>query len=92
MAWRARTSPAGEWSDVHETTGAFVIFRVVDKPPEPWNGGTTITVDRVVVPYLDSLDPRHLITTAVDQMALTVVDPEWGDLVPEHYKYRMMPE
>ena len=87
---KARTAPIGEWSEVFESTGAFVIFRVIERPDEPWNGNTIVTLDRVVLPYLvDTVDPRGLIEQGLDGMVLTVVDETWGDIVPEHYKHRM---
>lgn len=87
---KARTAPIGEWSPVFESVGAFVLFRVVERPDEPWNVGTAVTVDRVVFPYLvDTFDPRGLIETGKQDMVLTIIDPAWGDLVPELDKYRM---
>ena len=87
---KARTAPIGEWSAVFESIGAFVLFRVIERPDEPWNGGTIVTLDRVVFPYLvDTFDPRGLIESGRDQMVLTVVDEEWGDIVPELTKHQM---
>ncbi|TDJ68504.1 MAG: hypothetical protein E2O39_13180 [Planctomycetota bacterium] len=87
---KARTAPIGEWSAVFESIGTFVLFRVIERPSEPWNGGTIVTLDRVMFPYLvDTFDPRGLIESGIDDMVLTVIDEEWGDVMPEHYKYRM---
>ena len=84
----ALEAPPGEWSEVVETAGAFVLFRVLE-PPGARGGEGVLAVERALVPYLETRDARGLIESVYDQVTLTVVDPAWAEIVPEHYKYRM---
>lgn len=81
----------GVWSEVFETAGAFVVFRVVERP-ETVNGATAVTIERVFYPYLEPEAARDLVESSFDAMKLWIVDPAWSSLVPEHYKFRMAAE
>ena len=89
-AWQeARTAPLGEWSEVRESTAYFYIQRVNGRDPEPWTKEEGAAVDRVIVPYIDEAGSVDVITEAEKSMQLVVVDSEWDELLPAHYKYRM---
>lgn len=84
----ALDSPPGVWSEVVETAGAFVVFRTLEAPTAR-SATTALPLERAVLPYLDGRNAKELIESAFDQTTMTVVDPAWAEIVPEHYKYRM---
>jgi hypothetical protein len=90
-AWGlALTSEPGVWSELQETVGMFYYLRVVELPEDPAMY-SLVTIERVMFPYIDDMLPKDLIESGIDSMALTILDPEWEEIVPEHYKFRMRP-
>jgi len=88
---RALELEPGVWSEVFETAGAFVVFRVLERP-ENVSGRTSVELERVFCPYLEPEAARDLVESGFDTMKLWIVDPAWSPLVPEHYKFRMAAE
>jgi len=89
-AWgTAQRLPAGEWSDVLETVGQFYLIRTVALPSDAQDPTAAITVDRFAFPYIEDFEPKQLLESGIDSMTLTIVDPEWDEIIPEHYKFRM---
>ena len=90
---RARELEPGEWSEVFESPGAYVVFRLVLRPEgdghEVWHGRTRLVIERALFPYVEQLDSKTLIESALDQCTLHIVDPAWEEIVPAHYLYRM---
>ncbi len=85
---KARNMEAGEWT-VHESVGSFLIFRLREKPPEPWGRRTAMPIEMYILPYLPQEDPKALLEDGIDFMNMEILDPKWRTLVPQHYKNRM---
>lgn len=88
LTWaRAFELPPGEWSEVIEEIGHFLIFRVLERRDGPVPPATQFKIDVLRAPYMDP-DPIG-IDRRYDSTRLTIVDPEWLEIFPEHYLYRM---
>ena len=57
----ARNMEAGEWSGVHETVGGFLVFRLREKPPEPWGRRTAMPIEMYILPYLPQEGPKEIL-------------------------------
>ena len=78
--------PADTWSEVVEDLGQFVVFRVLERTDAPVPMATLFEIDVMTFPWVD---PDTDLEAAYDQHRLTIVDPAWRTIVPEHYQYRM---
>jgi hypothetical protein len=88
LTWaRALELPPGEWSEVIEEIGHFLIFRVLERRDGPVPAATQFKLDVLRAHYMDP-DPMG-IERRYDSTRLTIVDPEWLEIFPEHYLYRM---
>ena len=88
LTWAAaRELGPGDWSEVIEEIGHFLVFRVIDRKDGRVPQATRFRIDALRAAYLEpnanSIDQRY------DSTRLTVVDPEWLEIFPEHYLYRM---
>lgn len=77
--------PPGEWHLIEEP-GRFVVARRVARSDQPHPAATSLEVDTVVHPYLP---PELDLDAAMEDHRLTIVDPEWREIVPERTQYRM---
>ena len=75
------------WSKVVEEVGHFVIFRVLEREEGPVPQATRFTLDVLRAPYIEP--DAAAIERRYDSTRLTIVDPEWLEIFPEHYLYRM---
>ena len=77
--------PEGEWHLVEEP-GRFVVARRLDREDHLHPTALVVRVDTFLYPYLP-LD--FDLEAAIDDHRLTIVDPEWREIVPERTLYRM---
>ena len=90
LAWGiAMDLPEGEWSEPIEEVGHFILLRRVAHKDGPVPIATQVTVDAFVFPWLASDRVQREVDAAYDHCKLTIVDPEWRAIVPEHTQYRM---
>ena len=88
LTWaRAFELPPGEWSEVIEEIGHFLIFRVLERRDGVVPAATQFKIDVQRIPYMDP-DPTA-IDRRYDSTRLTIVDPEWLEIFPEQFLYRM---
>ena len=88
---RARTLEPGSWSEPFERVGHFARVRLEEAPvPAETTAAQTLRVTVAVLPY-DTEEPldEAAVEGAIDSARLEIVDPAWGRLVPESWKYRM---
>lgn len=80
--------PLGEWSEVFEEAGTFLIMRVLEAPDaEDWKPNTAIRIEYVHVPYLRPEDqPALLVDQAREQILIRAVTPEWEWILPQYYQ------
>ena len=90
VAWGAALSTTpGEWSLVNEEVGAFLIVRVLHREDGPVPEATKLELDVLSQPYLPPGVGTRDVEAHMDEVRLTIVDPAWRTIVPEHYQYRM---
>jgi hypothetical protein len=84
----ARGLPLGEWSEILEEAGTFLLMRVLEAPEEgDWHARTTIHIEYVHVPYLRAEDqPGLLVEQAREQLQIWAVIPEWEWILPQYYQ------
>ncbi|MEC8512072.1 MAG: hypothetical protein VX015_07995 [Planctomycetota bacterium] len=86
----ARRTEAGSFSRVVETPGAWTfvhLLAVGTEPGEAFGPMTQITVQRYDVRYIDQEATRATLQSAMDQLELEIVDPEWEKVVPASLLY-----
>jgi len=90
VAWGAALDAApGEWSVVNEEVGAFLIVRVLHREDGPVPEATKLELDVLSQPYLPPGVGTRDVEAKMGELRLTIVDPAWRTIVPEHYQYRM---
>jgi len=84
----ARGRRLGEWSEILEETGTFLLMRVLEAPEEAnWQPQTTIKIEYVHVPYLRPEDqPGLLVGQAREQIRIWALTPEWEWILPQYYQ------
>ena len=84
----ARGLPLGEWSEILEEVGTFLIMRVLEAPDAAdWQPNTAIRIEYVHVPYLRPEDqPALLVEQAREQIRIWAVTPEWEWILPQYYQ------
>lgn len=84
----ARGLPLGEWSEIFEEAGTFLIMRVLEAPDAgDWKPNTAIRIEYVHVPYLRPEDqPALLVEQAREQILIRAVTPEWEWILPQYYQ------
>jgi len=80
----ARHAPIGEWQ-LQESVGAYTLFRVEERDPEPWNHLSRAHVQRLLVPYLDEQISYEVISQGFDSLSLEILDDDWREIVPARY-------
>lgn len=86
----ARRTEPGTYSQVIETPGAWTFVHVLAvgvEPGEEFGPRTAVTVQRYDVPYIEREATRDLLQSAMDQLDLEIVDPEWEAVVPASLLY-----
>ena len=84
----------GAWSEPFEDVGRFVLVRrdgILDEGVEPPEA-RTLALSILAFPYLEDETTVADLDRMIDATRLSVLDPEWERLVPEHWKYRMRGE
>lgn len=87
----ARTVEPGSFSGVIETPGAWTFVHVLAtgvEPGEEFGPLTPVTVQRYDVPYIEREATRDLVQSALDQLPLEIIDPDWESIVPAAYLYQ----
>ncbi len=84
----------GAWHGPFEDVGGYFFARVLEVLEVGRDGtkdrfGPGLHVRLAVFPYLDELDRTRVIDEALEAVELHVVDPAWGALVPEAWKYKL---
>ncbi|HIF39480.1 MAG TPA: hypothetical protein EYQ74_00095 [Planctomycetes bacterium] len=84
----ARGLPLGEWSEILEEAGTFLIMRVLEAPDAAdWQPNTAIRIEYVHIPYLRPEDqPALLVEQAREQIRIWAVTPEWEWILPQYYQ------
>ncbi len=83
----ARHLPSGEWSPPVELAGRWLRLRLDQRVEHRDPREERLRISVLEFPYLDR-DPQAL-EAAIDQARLTIVDPDFGEAVPETWKHRM---
>lgn len=81
-------TPIGSWTPLIEIDGAFVAAYVHNLFEYEIPAGTEADVEVVGWPYLAGFG-SGVVDAAMDELQLTIVDPEWRRIVPEITQYRM---
>jgi hypothetical protein len=85
--WGTATDLArNEWSGPFEEPGRFVVVRVLERRDMPHTAAIVVKLDALVFSYLPD---GAMIETAMDDHRMTIVDPDWFEIVPERTQYRM---
>ena len=75
----------GEWHLIEEP-GRFLVARRLARADQPHPTATSIRVDSFAFPWLpEGFD----LDASMEEHRLTIVDPEWREIVPERTQYRM---
>ena len=95
-AWRAlgfelwcqlHALPLNKWHGPLELSGRFVLAKILERPAEPGRLGWKVRL--IDFPYVPPGDVDQQTEQAIDQSQLTIVDPAWGEIIPEVWKHRM---
>lgn len=85
---QARDTEQGELSEVFEGPGYFTFVRRVASPePEDWNVYTEATIEHVTEYYIEPEYMKEIVESALHQVRIEIVDPEWRRYLPSHYFY-----
>jgi hypothetical protein len=82
----------GQWSEVVEEPGRFVLLRLLARHDAPVPMATVVEIDALVFPWIDLATAPQDIEAAFDRHELTIVDPAFESIVPELIKIRMRKE
>lgn len=89
-SWGVATDLAkGEWSDVVEEVGLFVVLRRLERHDGPVPLATRLKVEAFRFPWLPLETLKGDVDAAYDSHRLVVVDPAWADYVPSVTQHRM---
>lgn len=88
MLWgRALDQPVDTWSAPIETDGAFVVQRVAARHDGTTTGETRFTLELARFPYTPPAFDRAAFNALLTDTRMTVIDPEFGGLVPATWRY-----
>lgn len=85
---RVRAAPSGAWSEPFEEVGAFRLARRLDGAPDA-PARAPLRAEILSFPYLPPEGATSALEDALDRAELEIVDPAFGELVPESWKHRM---
>lgn len=89
-AWTyASAAEIGRWSEPLETIGAFEVVRLDERSNAPSARQVRYKLRVCVVPYVDDTNLKGVIDGQLDRSKLTIVNPEWAEIVPEMWKHRL---
>ena len=77
--------PEDEWHLIEEP-GRFVVARRLARIDQPHPTALVVRIDSFLFPYLDD---EFDYEGAKDHHRMTIVDPEWREIVPELTQYQM---
>ncbi len=84
----ARDTEQDALSEVFEGPGYFTFVRRVASPdPEDWNVYTEATIEHVTEYYIEPEYMKEIVESALHQVRIEIVDPEWRRYLPSHYFY-----
>jgi hypothetical protein len=79
----------GQWSDVIEEVGLFVVLRRLERQDGPVPLATRVKIEAFRFPWLPLETLKVDVDAAYDSHRLVVVDPAWADYVPTVTQHRM---
>lgn len=79
----------GQWSDVIEEVGQFLVLRRLERQDGPVPMATRFKVEAFRFPWLPLETLKDDVDAAYDSHRLVVVDPAWADYVPTVTQHRM---
>ena len=84
----------GVWSEPVELIGRWALIRIESVTPGEHGQGDWFELTLRSFPYLDFSYPDAAVAStsiehAVDRSELEIVSPEWRELIPEEFKFRM---
>ena len=79
----------GQWSDVIEEVGLFLLLRRIERRDGPVPTATRFKVEAFRFPWLPMETLKGDVDAAYDSHRLVVVDPAWADYVPTVTQHRM---
>jgi hypothetical protein len=85
----ARELGDGEWSQVTELAGRYVVVQLIARDGNPRAGHEHFEVQLKSFPYVER--PEALLDQILEA-ELEIVDPEWDQVVPGFLKYEMRGE
>lgn len=85
----ARHLTVGDWSPPLELAGRWLRLRLDERVPATDAREERLRVSLLEFPFLDRAHDPRVLETAVDRARLTLVDPQFGEAVPEAWKHRM---
>jgi hypothetical protein len=87
--WLCKDAEVGRWAPPLETVGAYLIYRLLDEPPDPWRPNGEIRVELLRLPFIPEESPNALLMEAEESVRLEVLDPAWEELLPLVLRNRM---
>lgn len=79
----------GQWSEVIEEVGLFLVLRRLERHDGPVPTATRFKVEAFRFPWLPLETLKGDVDAAYDSHRLVVVDPAWADYVPTVTQHRM---
>lgn len=79
----------GQWSDVIEEVGQFLVLRRLERHDGPVPTATRVKIEAFRFPWLPLETLKVDVDAAYDSHRLVVVDPAWADYVPTVTQHRM---
>ncbi|MCY3000578.1 MAG: hypothetical protein NTV21_02035 [Planctomycetota bacterium] len=79
----------GQWSDVIEEVGQFLVLRRLERHDGPVPTATRVKIEAFRFPWLPLETLKADVDAAYDSHRLVVVDPAWADYVPTVTQHRM---
>ena len=90
---RLRVQEEGSWSEPFEDLGRFLIVKRTKREQVAEEAeGEVYSMEILEFPYLESGKVTTGVEAAIDGSLLEILDPDWAELVPEEWKYRMRGE
>ena len=85
----AHTLAPGTWSEPVELVGRWVRLRVDELRPADDAAREWLRVSLLEFAYMTPATLKQDVDQAVNGARLTVLDPSWGEAIPEDWKHRM---
>lgn len=82
-------TPVGEWSELVEVPGAFMILRrTTPEPAEGWRGSSSIGAEILAVHFVPPSEVEALIEDSRAKLGVLPLEPPgWDGILPAHYEF-----